>query len=234
MKKSFVYLIVCTFFSFFHIPGLFAQKALYKPQTHQLELQVAGLNYIPSLGELYKEPLPFSGNMVNGLRYTYHYSLTHGFRGGISYRTANFTDSAGVVTGFSAYEGSKRDLDISLGYIYKYHKGAAQFFAGADLRYTPGKVTETGITPGNSSYNNEYNYTNYGASGFIGLRYFLNTYLSAAVEGSAYYLRVNHNEWGNGEPFFQLTPDHEAGANLNLSLSLHLIKMKKRCTCPRH
>lgn len=234
MKNSFFYVSLCLIVVVAFVHTASAQKSLYKPQTHQIDLQLAGANYIPSLGDLYPSPLPFSGNVVNGLRYTYHYSLTHGFRGGIGYRTANFVDESGTITGLTSYEGQKRDLDISVGYIYKYHKYAAQFFAGADLRFTPGKISESGFTPGSAVYNNSYRYNNYGASGFGGIRYFFNTYVSTAIEANAYYLMVNHADSGSGEPYFQLTPDNEAGVNLALSLSIHLVKMKKRCTCPRH
>lgn len=233
MKNFLVLLIISLLFSV----QLQAQRAYYKPQAHQVEVQLVGANFIPALGNIYDSPVPFSTNFGNMVRYTYHYSLSHGFRFGAGYRTANFADETGNYIPVIEYEAQKRDLDFGLGYIYKHHRGIVQYFVGADLRYSRSQIQQSGIsgiTPAGVPFSETFPSNNAGISGTLGYRMFLNTYVSLALEVNPYYMVTHLGESGPSETrTYEPTPEHEAGINTGLTLSVHFVKMKKRCTCPK-
>ncbi|MEZ4827033.1 MAG: hypothetical protein R3C61_12260 [Bacteroidia bacterium] len=121
-----------------------------------------------------------------------------------------------------------------MGYLYKYHKGPYQYFLGIEAIYSLGKVVENGISPDFPSFYNEYLYKSYGGGGFGGVRYFLSPNISAALEAGVYYTDNKHVSGGYSEPYARVAGNEEIGVNVVASLGIHLVKMKKRCTCPRH
>jgi hypothetical protein len=231
--------------AFLSITGLFllvflapqsssAQRFAFKPQVHQLELQLGSVNSIPAVSSEYGSDLPFSTDFVNGGRYTYHYSLTHGFRVGAFRRTSAFSSTE--IDQFSQYQADKQDIDITLGYMYKHHINATQLFAGVDLRYSMGNLDETGTEfngPAPANYQFAYDYQTYGLGGFFGLRYFVSQNLSLALEGNITYATLAADGISSSDPTrFSLLPENVIDFSAGATVSFHFVRMKKRCTCP--
>lgn len=213
---------------------IFAQRAAFKPQVHELSLQVGSINSIPSLSDAYENGAPLSLHPVNGIRYTYHYSLSDGFRVGAFRRKAGFNFPEGLDQ-FQEYQADKKDWDFHLGYKRMYHMGQAQIFGGADLIYTRGKVEAMAMQGTGTSVPDNYAFQNFGMSGFFGYSFFFNTHFSLTLEAEAYYTGgQQRNALGPGEPLnVYLQEDGELGLNASVYLNFHLVKMKKRCTCPK-
>ena len=209
-----------------------AQRALYKPQVHQIGIQLGAINQIPSLSNQYTSAVPLSVNLANGIRYTYHYSISDGFRAGLFMRNGDFSYPEGVDR-FDTYDAKKRDFDIHLGYIRKYHSRAHQVFAGADLIYSFGKIEENGMLS-QQNYSGNYSYANYGASLLAGYSYFFSKHISMSFELEGYYTKTQHGRSILPDPGqFYILPTQELGFTSSISLSYHFVKMKKRCTCPK-
>ena len=98
-----------------------AQRAAFKPQVHELSLQVGSVNSIPSLSDNYESGAPLSLHPLNGIRYTYHYSLSDGFRVGAFRRKASFDFPEGF-NQFQSYQADKTDWDVHLGYKPPMHR----------------------------------------------------------------------------------------------------------------
>ena len=207
------------------------QRFAFKPQVHQLELQLGSIHSTPAYSDFYESEMPIAANYLNGGRYTYHYSLTHGFRVGVFRRTTSFFKMD--YDQYSEYRGEKRDLDFTLGYIYKYHINAVQLFAGLDLRYSNGKLDEREsiIAFGEPVTS----YQTYGAGGFAGIRFFLSQGLSFALEGNATYSSLSDPYISTDISGIGALPyrDNLLDLSAAATLSFHFVNMKKRCTCPR-
>lgn len=220
--KSFFLTIV---FGIVFLPLVTAQRAAYKPQVHQLELVVASANRVSEIGSNYANNAFAGANYLNGFRYTYHHALSHGFRAGIVRRSSDFDFPDGFGT-LNEYSATKEDWDFSLGYIYKYHIAATQWYLGADVLYSTHSVAETSIVP---QFPSRYSYSSYGVQAVAGMRVFFSTNFSAALELNAYY-QAFPNNFGVENPLLQ---ESESGIKGLFTLSYHFVKMKKRCTCPK-
>ncbi|MEL6672791.1 MAG: hypothetical protein AAFR61_11390 [Bacteroidota bacterium] len=212
-------------------PVVFGQRALYKPQVHEIGFQAGAFNMVPALSEGYQDGLPGSATLLNGIRYKYHHSISDGFRLGVFRRTADLQFAEGLNI-YDTYQSDKTDWDIQLGYERKVHKGPLQFFAGADVRYTLGQMNDTGIQ-GATTVEISHAYQGIGGSVLGGMSFFISKNLSATLEAEGYLTRLNYGSGTNIEVNPPLIPNQEAGFNLSLYLSLHAVNMKKRCTCPK-
>lgn len=228
-RNSF-FLIFCLLLPF---ASLKAQRAAYKPQVHEFSLQLGAVNAIPALSEYYENGSVASIHPLNGLRYTYHYSISDGFRIGAFRRNATF-NYPGAFQPFESYRADKQDWDFHLGYKRMYHMGQSQIFGGADLIYSRGKVEAVATQNGNT-FSDAYSYANLGGSLFFGYSFFFNTHLSLTFETEAYFTTIqNRSAIDTPDPLqVYLLEDREAGFNASVYLNFHLVKMKKRCTCPK-
>ncbi|MEM8887386.1 MAG: hypothetical protein AAGD28_05325 [Bacteroidota bacterium] len=214
--------------------NLSAQRAAFKPQIHELSLQLGSINSIPTLSDGYENGASFSLHPLNGVRYTYHYSISDGFRVGAFRRNASFAYPDGFQQ-LDNYTAEKTDWDFHLGYKRMYHMGQSQIYGGADLIYSSGKVEAVAMSNG-GNIPASYSYNNIGASAFFGYSFFFNTHLSLTFEGEAYFTGIqNQSPLSNSqEPVSTfLLNDNEIGLNASVYLNFHLVKMKKRCTCPK-
>ncbi|MEM6802700.1 MAG: hypothetical protein AAF696_14925 [Bacteroidota bacterium] len=228
--RSSFFIIFCLVLPFSAIQ---AQRAAFKPQIHELSLQLGAVNAIPALSDYYQNGSLASIHPFNGLRYTYHYSISDGFRIGAFRRNASF-NYPGAFQPFESYTADKEDWDFHLGYKRMYHMGQSQIFGGADLIYSRGKVEAVATLNGNS-FPDAYSYSNLGASLFFGYSFFFNTHLSLTFETEAYFTTIqNRSAIDTPDPLqVYLLDDREAGFNASIYLNFHLVKMKKRCTCPK-
>lgn len=209
-----------------------AQKPRFAPQIHEVSLQLVNVNHVPAFDSYYKDSPALSLNIANGVMYKYHISLSDAIRLGASWRKGEF----GVLESidrFSTYEATKRDLDFRLGYERKYNMGVVQLFGGLQGIIGRGDIEDIGeLEQTGDPYKGKYFYTNYGGSIFAGLRLFFSTNISMFIEGEAYYLQTRRQL--APENTFYLFSDNETGLNANAGIAFHLVKMKKRCTCPVH
>lgn len=211
----------------------YAQRARYQPQTHQVELQVAGADYFPGLqGYQLAFNGPFRSNAINGLRYTYAYSLSDAFRVGAMYFGPGTWQTTTPPAGLNSYQATVSQWDFQLGYLRRLHTGALQWYAGADLRLSLGDLLETADRNG-SPFDNGYQFVNYGLDGVLGYRRFIGPYLSAGLEAQAAYLLHQPQDGSPAElatPFFG---EQIFTVGLQANISFHFVKLKKRCTCPK-
>lgn len=212
--------------------GLLAQRARYKPQAHQVELRVAGLDWLGGHSEFEAfAGQPMTLTAVNGLRYQYSYSLTDAFRFGATYTPATWS-APEAIAGVSQYQADIRQTDLQLGYVRRYHNGPFQIYGGADLRGGMSNLLETGETD-SGMYSTEYQVLHYGLDGVVGVRTFLSPYVSVAVEATATYLRYQPDETVAAELPVDFFGEESFGAGISAHLAFHFIKMKKRCSCPK-
>lgn len=220
-------------FTFF-LPShsVYAQRPTFKPQVHEMRLQTVQLHYIPSLNDFYNG-VPLSANVFNGLSYTYHISLRDGVRLGFNRRTAEFSRDESFDR-FTDYEAEKVDWDLQLQYIRKLHVDQWQFYGGLGGTLSWGSVDDTGTlqSPPDDALTGSYTYNNAGGNIFVGMRYFFSTQVSVSWEILGYYHRTTHEVENVGSRFL-LLPENESGIQSSLGISLHLVKMPKRCACPK-
>jgi hypothetical protein len=209
---------------------LTAQRARFKPQTHELALQLGsaqiipteatGTRLLPAGGS--EEVLQIGTQLINGGRYTYHHSLSDGFRLGVVNRRATFYSSLNEI--------QKTDWDIRLGYMRKKHSGPNQIFFGIDAMLTQQEQayqSAAGVAVAN------VNAQSAGVAPFVGYRYFFAQFISLGLEAEVYGLRV-FSRTGGSEAFpADFLQQGEIGFQTSALLSFHFGKMKKRCTCPK-
>ncbi len=208
------------------------QRARYKPQTHQIELRAAGLDWMSGHQQfdvLGNTPLVFSG--VNGIRYQYNRSLANAFRLGATYTPSTWTASE-PIGGFSAYTADLVTTDLHLGYVRRYHIGPLQWYAGADLRGGMSSLNENGEQI-NGMYDNKYEVLHYGLSAVAGLRTYLNPYVSFSLEANATYLRHQPQVAVVSELPYQIFGEQTFHSGISAWLAFHFVPLKKRCTCPK-
>ncbi len=205
--------------------SLQAQRPSFKPQAHQLELQLGTLHsLIPGSDATYSNGNAFASNYLNGFSYTYHYSLAHGFRAGVQRLSADYAIEGGLATQADVW-----GWEYNLGYVYKYHIKQSQIFFAADLLYNTQKIWETGPTINTIASDA---YPAFGGRVGMGYRLFFTPNISLAIEGYGKYLQRSsgQNPVEFEYSFFQA---NELSWNASATLSLHLVKMKKRCECPK-
>lgn len=213
--------------------GLQAQRARYKPQAHQIEIRMAGLDALAGYSEFESfAGMPVAATVVNGLRYTYSYSLTDAFRAGVTYSPTSWTATE-PVSNLLSYSNRIQTFDAQLGYIRRYHTGPFQLYGGVDLRAGQSMIDENGSTV-NSIYARDYRSNHYGGSGILGVRTFLSPYLSFAIEANATYLRHSPIQQDQlPEPSYLFFAEETFSGGIAAYLSFHFVPMKKRCSCPK-
>ncbi len=232
MKNFQTIFLAVTMFALVGINSLQAQRARYKPQAHQVELRVVGLDWLSGhngFEAFAGQPMTLSG--VNGLRYQYSYSLTDAFRFGATYTPSTWNSNSPVV-GVSDYQVDIAQTDLQLGYMRRYHTGPYQIYGGADLRGGMSNLLETGESDA-GMYSNEYQALHYGVDAVFGVRTFLSPYLSVAVEATATYLQYRPDEAFVPELPYQFFGEETFGAGLSAHVAFHFVEMKKRCKCPK-
>jgi len=222
-------LIVCIAICGLTLPTM-AQRALYKPQVHEISL-VGGLAMYNNAYGDYTSGAPFSAIPQGGIQYTYHHSITDGFRFGVDYRALS-TQRARDNDPSSFLPLDYNGTFVNMGYERKYHRGASQLYGGADVLIYFGQVEGDELL---QRFNLEgaVSTTAWGGRAVAGYRLFFSPYVSVALEANVFYLAHNYSraviEENNGlRPVF---PDNEIGAMAKVRLSYHFKKMKKRCTC---
>lgn len=210
-----------------------AQRARYKPQTHQIELRLGGLDALAVHPEFESfAGMPVAATAVNGLRYTYAYSLTDAFRLGLTYSPVSWTADE-PVSNFLSYSNRIQTFGAQLGYMRRYHTGPFQLYGGVDLRAGQSMIDENGSTV-NSIYAREYRSNHYGGSGILGVRTFLSPYLSFAIEANATYLRQRPVQMEQlPEPSYLFFGEETFSGGIAAYVSFHFVPMKKRCQCPK-
>ncbi len=209
-----------------------AQKPTFPPQVHEIRLQLVQAHHVFPLNDFYNG-FPASFDVVNGLSYTYHINLNDGIRLGLARRVFDLERNE-AFDRFSSYTAQKTDWDISLQYMRKYHIFEFQLYGGVGAILTAGSVEEDAVLQNtlDESYINDYTYTSAGANVFGGVRYFFQPHISVSWELSAYYLRIASGMALN-EISYQLLSGNETGINTSIGISLHLVKMSKKCACPK-
>ena len=207
-----------------------AQRARYKPQTHELSLQLASTHGIPGETMDTDGGYPFGAEFVSGLQYTYHYSLSDGFRLGVQRRNGTFSEMTSADEPITL---EKQNWDVNLGYERKIHFGPAQFYGGADLQFSRQNLEyrfgQNTADPSIGTVGSNH----VGISGFGGIGYFFSPYLSLSAEAKVGYLSQVSEDNSKGELPVPFLENGEIFAQASVSLNIHLVKMKKRCTCPK-
>ncbi|WNJ19440.1 outer membrane beta-barrel protein [Pontibacter sp. G13] len=214
----------------------FAQRSLYKPQVHEIGLQFASIDQIPSFTSEY-DGMPFSANFINGIRYKYHLTNRGGIRLGVQYLRSQFDQSSDTSASFFR-PASRNRVQVDLGYEWKLPKGPHQYFWGLEGTYVQGHVNDLSdrldVPPG-SSVKTALPFRGFGGSAFVGYRYFFNTHFSLAAEAHISYTRNSYEDDPSilpAAPNYVFQEDIVAFQGL-VYLSYHFVKMKKRCACPR-
>lgn len=232
MQKFQTIFLAVTILTLIGINSLQAQRARYKPQTHQIELRVVGIDWLGGhngFEAFAGQPMTLSA--VNGLRYQYSYSLTDAFRFGATYTPSSW-NATSPVAGISNYQADITQTDLQLGYVRRYHNGPFQIYGGADLRGGMSNLLETGESD-NGMYAIDYQVLHYGLAGVFGVRTYLSPYLSIAVEATATYLRYQPDADIATELPYQFFGEETVGAGLSAHVAFHFVELKKRCKCPK-
>ncbi|TAE47913.1 MAG: hypothetical protein EAZ89_16525 [Bacteroidetes bacterium] len=233
MKRTLLFLPLLLVFL---LPA-WAQRARYKPQVHELRLSGVTVQASPSYTGNYSPLAAAALTPLSSLRYVYHRSISDGFRLGLDRRSASFALSG--LERFATYEADKKDWSIRLGYERKWVRGAGRAYLGADLVGMSSRVRDQGEIllngGGTGSYAGSYVSRGLGASAVAGYHYFLSPYVSLGTELNVFALGKRNVVAALAEPApFYLFDAYETGVELSVFAALHLVKMKKRCTCPRH
>ncbi|MDP5168914.1 MAG: hypothetical protein NWR72_01610 [Bacteroidia bacterium] len=210
-----------------------AQRAKYKPQVHQIELQALGADWMSGRNGLtssFNTPIQLSA--VNGIRYQYAHSLANAFRLGFSYNPSEWAGNPVATPGVTNYTAALQQAELRLGYVRRFHTGAIQLYGGADLVGGSGSLAETGTTDA-GNYLSEYRFRNYGAAGFAGIRRFVSPYLSVALEAHATYLRFDTPEGNVAALPYSFLGEESFGIGATAFLAFHFVELKKRCSCPK-
>lgn len=199
-----------------------AQRALYKPQAHEISLQLGGVDGVfPFIAQGEYDGLPFAPQLANGIRYTHHLSLTDGIRVGFFNRTARLIETTQDI------EARRVERQLQLGYERKYHNGPHQFSFGPEILLNAGYAEyPTG--------GEQFAFQSIGAAFSLGYSYFISTYISAGIEGSLFYTNPSYSrvlDNPNAFPAF-VQQDHLTGITAGIWLNFHFVKMKKKCKCP--
>lgn len=226
MKTSLKFSIVLILFP----ASLLAQKPMFAPQSHEIGLHLVNAHFIPELADEYNSP-GFGLTPVQGIHYAYHITRDHGVRLAFNRRTASLTSFPAGNSSVTSIETDKSDLSIQLGYMYKYHMRALQWYIGAQAIYNRTGIDEQGLSGTDIEFSRDYSYNNMGAGLFTGLRLYTSTHLSFALELQGYFFQIQQND--EPEERFSLLGESETGVQAIFSVSYHFVKMPKRCACPK-
>lgn len=227
VKKSCLILILLAL-GFCSMGDLIAQRARYKPQTHEISLQLGSMHMVFDPVASTVNAYPFDLQVVNGIQYTYHYSISDGFRLGAQLREGYFdligpTDTRILL--------DKRNWEVNLGYERKIHFGAVQLFGGGDLMFS---AQELDFKVGGAGADSQFeNSTLAGIAAFGGVGRFFSPHLSLSLETKLMYLHQLQEEVQATKLPVPFVEDGELNLQVAVSLNIHLVKMKKRCTCPK-
>lgn len=203
-----------------------AQRARYKPQAHEMGIQLGSAESIfPFLARGdYDGSMPLAALPASGIRYTYHASLENGFRIGFYNRRARLSDSTSVQTNVRIAR------QIQLGYERKYHNGPHQISYGPEILLNMGRTDYPDQINGIESFP----FQSIGAAFALGYSYFFSPYMSAGIEGNLFYINPSYSTvLDNPEAFpAYLYQENITGINVGVWLNFHFIKMKKSCKCP--
>lgn len=226
-------LLLTTVFGFFLAFSAQAQRPLFRPQVHEIGIQLGEAHQIPALSAGYANGMGLGANVVNGIWYKYHITYQHGIRAGAAYRTAQFDYPDGR-NRFVSYEATRRDIDGFLGYELSFPAGRITLTGALDLAVSRSSSEELGIEEGPVliEYRNDPALWRVGGRGALGFHYFFTPYTSFTLEAGPYYQRAMGT--GTTDQPFTLFPEQEFGFRAVAMLSFHFKQMKKRCTCPKH
>jgi hypothetical protein len=230
MKASTIFLAVFCAFFLLLITESQAQRPRYRPQVHELGVQLYTANLPQDDRAFYDESPLLNHNPLNGFRYKYHINLRNAFRLGASYRANRYASSP--LGNLPAYEARWRAGEISLGVERKLHLRKVQLFAALDGLLSYGGIRQSQADSTLSSSR----LTTYGARISAGFRYFFSPYASLTVENGFYLMQ---SSLPDPAPNADLAPPpvmtgQESGFNLlSVSFSVHFKRMPKNCTCGR-
>jgi len=209
-----------------------AQKPRFTPQVHELGIHLGETVYVPELADYYSQRANPPFYVVNGLTYTYHPNILDAVRARLVWRRTDFEVPAGIDR-FSMYEAEKEDIMLNLGYARKLNMGVLQLYAGFQATYIRGKVSDAGIlSQTGDPFSGRYFYSDLGGGLFAGAKVFMSKHLSLGLEAQGFYLKRRYQ--ATPENTFYLFSEQEVGFNALASVNIHLLKMAKKCTCPRH
>ena len=211
-----------------------AQRARYKPQVHQLELQLAGTEAFSGREGLTAfADLPLAAHVLQGVRYQYAHSLPTAFRIGFSQTRSTWGSAEGPGT-YTSYEAELREMGIQLGYLRRKHIGASQLYLGTELEAGRSQINESGQAGGGTTlFANGYQYQFLGAQALAGMRYFFSPTLSLGLEANIGYRRYQLQETGSEILPFLFFDENTLRLGLSASAAVHFVPLKKRCSCPK-
>lgn len=211
-----------------------AQRARYKPQVHQLELQLAGAETFSGREGLTAfADLPLAAHVLQGIRYQYAHSLPTAFRIGFTQTRSTWGSIEGPGT-YTGYEAQLRELGLQAGYLRRKHIGASQLYLGAEVEAGSSQITESGQTAGGAAqFANGYQYQFAGAQALAGVRYFFSPTLSLGLEANLGYRNYRLRQAGSETLPFLFFDENTLRLGLNASAAVHFVPLKKRCSCPK-
>ena len=186
-----------------------AQRFKFKPQKHEVGIEVASFSQVPALSGSYSG-FPASPSIPSGLRYKY-------FLDGRWAQRWDFLAVTNLAQG-SIESAQREDYRLKLGMSATWYLGQAGVFAGADAMISIGTtgLLQVDLSSGNTFQGSE-GYTSYGVSlflristllfalykhdGRVGGYYLANQYDGNFAGGSRRRLLYPAQEWGIREPY---------------------------------
>ncbi|MEM6263562.1 MAG: outer membrane beta-barrel protein [Bacteroidota bacterium] len=203
----------------FSINEAYAQRPRYRPQVHELNLQLGSLHLSEDLNENEGGNSLLGTNIFNGLRYRYHIDIRQALRIGAFSRTQQFESAQGS----TPYEANDRAYEVRIGYERKHHMRKWQVYGGIDLLLQQNQREETF----SSDPNRDFSLLRGGGAFFLGARYFTSTNWSFVLESDLQVL----GGLGEVPQNFSLNTPALATHLLTFSVAYHFKRMKKNCTC---
>lgn len=194
--------------------SLLAQRPYYRPNVHEVDLQLAAGHWLPGDATL-KNHKSLGISPLNGLRYRYHFNKNSALRVGVFYRAQSFLLTDKSETGGSTLY-NLRSLEGKIGYERKIDFRKYQLYGGIDAIIGQRNFIQ-------KTQNTEISTPQFGAGGFVGIRRYMSENWSFAIENEFHFLQ-NSNE--------KSLISAETGANfLQIMVSYHFKRMHKSCAC---
>jgi hypothetical protein len=219
---------------------LSAQRARFAPQQHELRAEMASAQYFIGQTAAYQNFPSEALRLFRGGTYIYHHSLQDAFRLGLRRQTAFFDRTIFGVAGSESYEFARQAWHLTLAYEHKWVRGAgrAHVFGGLAGAWGEEQVKAgfSGFPPGFpvSSYQLNLPFRGAGLAVGAGWSRFLSPYLSLGIEAEWRGMLNQITEEPSIETYQTELLPGESRASLSVFAAFHAVRLKKRCTCPRH
>lgn len=200
----------------------FAQRPYYRPNVHELDIQIGAGHWLPG-DALLKNETPISISPVNGLRYRYHLGKNNTLRLGGFYRRQNFSFLTKGNEGNFTADYRLLSIEGKIGYERKIDLRKYEIYGGVDAIFGQRSYTPKSST--NLDLLSTIETQQVGGGVFIGFRRFFGENFSIALENE-FHIVQNLNE--------KSLTSSETGINfMQVMLSYHFKRMRKSCACGR-